>query len=498
GNLTKLSRYQAGTIVDSLAYSYLKSGNATNQLQSITDATTSDVGLKHGTWSYASAYDGNGNLTSDPAKGISGITIAYNLLNLPQSVTGSKTITYTYDAAGNKLRRVSTNTGKTDYIGGIQYDDNNTGTSILSFIQTEEGQATVIPGGYDYTYFLGDNLGNTRITFDTKDGSAKVTQKDDYYPFGMDINAKITSVKNEYLYNKKELQEELQEYDYGARFYDPVIGRWNVIDPLTEISRRWSPYNYVENNPIRLIDPDGMQTTDSSEAMDEMLANDDWALKINKLKNDAANNTLSPSSGTSPTAPPWASKGPFKVHQRANANGINRNGKAKNREEKKLRDLEIRGLNEGTVWADKKEHQIASWDFLHGMTPSEAVRGTFVNLANEAIRAYYAKALMYLESGDTEQAYKWLGVAIHPLQDATSPAHSGFQVWRGDGTDDENGHVEKELDYPGINSNLQKVTNYYLDLFQKQLPLPDGNLFENINPDPPGQPLMIRRFPAGE
>ena len=65
-----------------------------------------------------------------------------------------------------------------------------------------------------------------------------------------------------YGFNSKEKVDEIEGvgdvYDYGARMYDAQIWRFTAIDPLSEVSRRWSPYSYSYNNPIQFTDIDGM------------------------------------------------------------------------------------------------------------------------------------------------------------------------------------------------------------------------------------------------
>ena len=264
GNIKTLKR-NSTSMVDDLTYSY-KNTNS-NQLQGVTDATANGAGFSDGNTGDDYDYDANGNLTKDLNKSIT--TISYNLLNLPSVLSKdvNNSISYIYSATGLKLcKEVVTNGGspsKRYYAGSFEYDN----SKELKLIHTEEGMVEVTGTGasrsFTNSYFLKDHLGNTRVMFKPNGTGIEVLQVADYYPFGGSHVPASFEGTNKYLYNGKEKQDELglDWYDYGARMYDPEIGRWHVVDPLAEKSRRWSPYNYCMNNPLRFIDPDGLAPT---------------------------------------------------------------------------------------------------------------------------------------------------------------------------------------------------------------------------------------------
>ena len=91
------------------------------------------------------------------------------------------------------------------------------------------------------------------------DGTLQASQTTDYYPFGL-AHATNNLNKNKYLFSGKELQDGqlggsmLGWYDFGARFYDPILGRWFNVDPAAQVA---NPYLFCGNAPMMYIDQDG-------------------------------------------------------------------------------------------------------------------------------------------------------------------------------------------------------------------------------------------------
>jgi len=290
-------------IIDDLTYEY-----DGNRLRKVSDAVGGPYykGAMHfNDGAYADTeytYNLDGSLVSDKNKKIK--EVRYNIAGLPESILfdNKKNIEFTYTATGEKLRAdyvldilsiedpkisvlgldaelpgeisgddlkplrpsLKDSIGMTDeyitlmyglhridYCGNVIYENLR-----LDRLLFDGGYVTFTNKKPVYHFCLSDHQGNVRVV---ADANGNVEQVNHYYPFGALFGESTGKDVHRYKYNGKELDRllALDWYDYGARWYDPVLARWHVIDPMAEVYSGVTPFGYCQNNPINKIDPDG-------------------------------------------------------------------------------------------------------------------------------------------------------------------------------------------------------------------------------------------------
>ena len=208
----------------------------------------------------------------------------YNYLNLLQKVSNfdnpSPKLQYRWLADGSKCGYTDgSSLNGQEYLGSLIYNRQN-GALSLDVAQFGDGVIKPGSGGQEIDYFYRDHLGSVRCIAQS---TGVVKQRNDYYPFGLKMTkSNYETNGNKFLFNGKELQDETSDsfYDYGARMYNPVYGRWMTIDPLAEKYPAVSPLAYCMNNPIMLTDPTGMIVDMSQILAYDQANNTNYAQKI--------------------------------------------------------------------------------------------------------------------------------------------------------------------------------------------------------------------------
>ena len=220
------------------------------------------------------AYDQHGNITAMPHLSV----MEWNHSDmLVKTTKGNESTYYCYNAAGERARKVTVKQNgsliERIYFGSfeiyreivqnsiakerktVHISDNTKRIAIVEELTIDETIPVTTPSEV-VRYQLTDHLGSSCIELNE---NADILTYEEYHPFGTTAYQKhnTTISKKRYRYVGKENDTETGFYYFGARYYAPWLARWTATDPLKENYLHLSPYNYVANNPIKFIDPDG-------------------------------------------------------------------------------------------------------------------------------------------------------------------------------------------------------------------------------------------------
>ncbi|NQX37352.1 RHS repeat-associated core domain-containing protein [Pedobacter steynii] len=271
GNITSLSRYSwnintnTNQEIDRLSYTYDVLN--TDQLAQVSDGqgAIGGIGFKDlATEAKEYEFDEDGSLTKDKNKGI---YYTYNEIGKVSKMSyisdGSKYIEFDYTSSGERIRKSVYQNGsllkQQDYLDGFLYENNE-----LTSVAHAEGRVRISAVNIKYEYFIRDHLQNVRVSFEEgANGQAEVRQESSYYAFGMqhapvskpgNANTALFNGGSEWL---SDFDNDPDLYNTFYRQYDPVLGRFNGIDPMMVKYNDFSGYQFVFNNPVSLSDPSG-------------------------------------------------------------------------------------------------------------------------------------------------------------------------------------------------------------------------------------------------
>ncbi|XYH99958.1 SpvB/TcaC N-terminal domain-containing protein [Sorangium sp. So ce1128] len=273
GNLLRMV-HQAGTVIWTRWYAY---ETATNRLTS----TTGDP--EHGPFR-TYVHDAHGNMTAMPH--ITALTWDENDQVRSTDLGGGGVVYYTYDAAGQRVRKVWEHSGLVEeriYLGGYEVYRRRNGTGLVLELERQtlhvmdgarrvamvETKTVDTAGPFTVTprvrYQLDNHLGSASLEVD---GAGLVIGYEEYHPYGTtaywSAASGIEVSQRRYRYTGKEKDEETGLYYYGARYYAPWLGRWTSADPAGMIDGS-NLYVYCRNAPSVLSDPSGRQSSNPDE-----------------------------------------------------------------------------------------------------------------------------------------------------------------------------------------------------------------------------------------
>jgi RHS repeat-associated protein len=191
-------------------------------------------------------YDANGNMITRGSQ-----TLAWDAENRVTAISDNGTIaTFVYD--GNGSRVMKTENGETILYVNQYYKKNLTTGEVTTYYYLG-GQLVAMRQGTELKYMHQDHLTSTSVMTDESGDSLGAIE---YLPFG---ETRSGSVPTDKQFTGQEL-DGTGLYYYGARYYDPTIGRFisaDTIIPNPANPQAFNRYTYCLNNPLKYVDPTG-------------------------------------------------------------------------------------------------------------------------------------------------------------------------------------------------------------------------------------------------